>query len=126
MLSDAENDCDRGSAFLYSTIAHAIFPGNTSGFLLTLAVGTAILMALGWLLIRPCPYPDHVTQTAIENDDHGESDEFYSERDYPMDKGDHTQRPCISGLALMRTGDFWILFCIISLCEYFLYSVRGP
>lgn len=45
------------SAFLFSTIAHAVFPGNTSDFLLVLAVGTSLPMILGWLFIRPIPLP---------------------------------------------------------------------
>lgn len=46
------------SAFLFSTIAHAVFPGNTSDFLLVLAVGTSLPMILGWIFIRPIPYHD--------------------------------------------------------------------
>lgn len=45
------------SAFLFSTIAHSVFPGNTSDFLLVLAIGTSLPMVLGWLFIRPIPLP---------------------------------------------------------------------
>jgi len=45
------------SAFLFSTIAHVAFPGNTSDFLLILAVGTALPMVLGFLLVRPFALP---------------------------------------------------------------------
>lgn len=55
------------SAFLFSTIAHAVFPGNTSDFLLVLAVGTSLPMILGWLLIRPIPFPTP-SNTNTEND----------------------------------------------------------
>ena len=48
------------SAFLFSTIAHVAFPGNTSDFLLILAVGTALPMVLGFFLVRPIPLPHSV------------------------------------------------------------------
>ncbi|KAJ9117067.1 hypothetical protein QFC24_006526 [Naganishia onofrii] len=35
------------SAFLFSSIAHAVFPGRTDGFLALLAVGTAVGMGVG-------------------------------------------------------------------------------
>lgn len=116
------------SAFFFSTIAHAVFPGNTSGLLLTLAVGTAIPMVIGWFLIRPCPYPDPVAQTAVENGDRRETDEpspTPDETSQLISKHHHTQHPGITGLALMCTVDFWILFSIMSLCEYFLYPIGG-
>jgi len=106
------------SAFLFSTIAHTIFPGNTSDFLLTLAVGTAIPMVLGWFLIRPCPYPEPITRPIIENNNHGESNDADftpNETTQLIGKDHHVQHPGINGLALMCTVDFWILFCIMSL-----------
>ncbi|KAI8984864.1 MFS general substrate transporter [Trametes punicea] len=45
------------SAFLFSTIAHTFFPGNTSSFLLVLAIGTALPMILGFIFVRPVPPP---------------------------------------------------------------------
>ncbi|KAI0655262.1 MFS general substrate transporter [Cubamyces menziesii] len=50
------------SAFLFSTIAHTFFPGNTSSFLLVLAIGTALPMILGFLFVRPIP-PPHIDST---------------------------------------------------------------
>ncbi|KAI0666143.1 major facilitator superfamily domain-containing protein [Trametes maxima] len=50
------------SAFLFSTIAHTFFPGNTSSFLLVLAVGTAFPMILGFFFVRPIP-PPHLDAT---------------------------------------------------------------
>jgi len=97
-----------------------IFPGNTSDFLLTLAVGTATPMVLGWFLIRPCPYPEHMIRTTTEGDDHAESGEtslVLNETTQLISKNEQTQPPSITGLALMRTIDFWILFSIMSLCE---------
>jgi len=114
------------SAFLFSTIAHTIFPGNTSDFLLTLAVGTATPMVLGWFLIRPCPYPEHVTRTTTESANHGEPDDVNfspNETTQLISKDDNLQQTSITGLALTRTIDFWILFCIMSLREYSRYQI---
>ncbi|KZV69069.1 MFS general substrate transporter [Peniophora sp. CONT] len=47
------------SAFLFSTISHILFPGNTSDFLLVLALGTALPMVLGFFVVRPIPLPPH-------------------------------------------------------------------
>ena len=108
------------SAFLFSTIAHTIFPGNTSDFLLTLAVGTATPMILGWFFVRPCPYPEHTTQTATEsgnNEESGDASLTPDETTQLINKDDHAQPPNITGLVLLRTIDFWVLFCIMSLCE---------
>ncbi|KAI0788666.1 major facilitator superfamily domain-containing protein [Abortiporus biennis] len=45
------------SAFLFSTIAHVFFPGDTSSFLLILAIGTSLPMVLGFFFIKPVPLP---------------------------------------------------------------------
>lgn len=45
------------SAFLFSSLAHAIFPGNTSAFILLLALGTSLPMIIGFFLVRPIPLP---------------------------------------------------------------------
>jgi len=104
------------SAFLFSTIAQAVFPDNTSDFLLTLAIGTAIPMVLGWFLVRPYPYPEHTTTTECGNDE-GSIDTSFNpdETTQLISKHGHTQLPNITGLALVRTIDFWLLFCIMSL-----------
>lgn len=47
------------SAFLFSTISHVLFPGNTSDFLLVLALGTALPMVVGLFFVRPIPLPPH-------------------------------------------------------------------
>jgi hypothetical protein len=54
------------SAFFYSTLSHVLFPGNTSDFLLVLALGTALPMILGLFIVRPIPLPNHVNSSAIE------------------------------------------------------------
>lgn len=43
------------SAFMYSTLSHELFPGNTSDFLLLLAFGSAASFLLGIALIRILP-----------------------------------------------------------------------
>ncbi|EIN04341.1 MFS general substrate transporter [Punctularia strigosozonata HHB-11173 SS5] len=53
------------SAFFFSTIAHTLFPGNTSDFLLVLALGTSIPMVLGLFFLRYIPLP--ATTTALEH-----------------------------------------------------------
>ena len=68
------------SAFLFSTIAHTLFPGNTSEFLLVLAVGTALPMILGFFFILPIPPPPLDTTARLEHaiDD---SDDDYGARE---------------------------------------------
>ena len=116
------------SAFLFSAIAHTIFPGNTSDFLLTLAVGTAAPMILGWFLIRPCPHPEHGTRTTAGGGNHEGSDDTTltpGEATQLIRKNDHGRLPGITGLALLRTIDFWLLFCIMSLCKCFYCRPEG-
>ncbi|KAG7441608.1 MFS general substrate transporter [Guyanagaster necrorhizus] len=45
------------SAFLFSSIAHFAFPGDTSSFLLVLSLGTALPEVVGYFFIRPIPLP---------------------------------------------------------------------
>ncbi|KAH9007184.1 major facilitator superfamily domain-containing protein [Lactarius hatsudake] len=45
------------SAFFFSSISHALFPGNASDFLLVLGLGTALPMVLGFFFVRPIPLP---------------------------------------------------------------------
>ena len=54
------------SAFLFSTIAHSVFPGNTSDFLLVLAIGTSLPMILGWFFVRPIPLPSPNSANTLE------------------------------------------------------------
>ena len=61
------------SAFLFSTMSHAFFAGDTSSFLLLLAIGTALPMILGFLLVRPIPLPPNEEEIPLDtrypNDD---------------------------------------------------------
>ncbi|KAJ7149060.1 major facilitator superfamily domain-containing protein [Mycena crocata] len=43
------------SAFFFSTLAHILFPGDTSSFLLLLAGGTALTTAIGFFFVRAIP-----------------------------------------------------------------------
>ena len=81
-------------------------------------------MALGWFLIKPCPYPEHTSQAIVESDNHRESNDTSftpNETTQLIGKDDYTQHPSVTGLALIRTVDFWILFSIMSLCKYLRY-----
>ncbi|KIK95478.1 hypothetical protein PAXRUDRAFT_826958 [Paxillus rubicundulus Ve08.2h10] len=51
------------SAFLFLTIAQVFFPGDTSAFLLVLALGTAIPMLVGLFIVRPVPLPPPSSKT---------------------------------------------------------------
>ncbi|KAI0030402.1 major facilitator superfamily domain-containing protein [Vararia minispora EC-137] len=54
------------SAFFFSTLSHILFPGNTSDFLLVLALGTALPMVLGFFFVRPLPLPPSISVTSTE------------------------------------------------------------
>ncbi|KAH0832921.1 major facilitator superfamily domain-containing protein [Lanmaoa asiatica] len=45
------------SAFWFSLLAHTLFPGDTSAFLLILALGTTIPMLIGLFIVKPVPLP---------------------------------------------------------------------
>ncbi|KAH7106945.1 MFS general substrate transporter [Auriculariales sp. MPI-PUGE-AT-0066] len=57
------------SAFLFSAIAHTAFPGDTSSFLLLLALGTSLPMLVGIFFVRPVPF-----ETSPPLVEHGLSD----------------------------------------------------
>ncbi len=65
------------SAFVFSTISHVAFPGNTSSFLLVLAIGTSLPMLLGIILVKPIPLPptEHVVEDGVARHSQGHSDE---------------------------------------------------
>ncbi|KAA1479102.1 MFS general substrate transporter [Dentipellis sp. KUC8613] len=54
------------SAFFFSSLSHILFPGNTSDFLLILALGTALPMILGFFFVRRIPLPEHAREHAAE------------------------------------------------------------
>jgi hypothetical protein len=58
------------SGFFFSTLAHFLFPGNTSSFLLLLSLGTALTTIIGFFLVRPIPLSaaegsDHMVVTTV-------------------------------------------------------------
>ncbi|CAA7269647.1 unnamed protein product [Cyclocybe aegerita] len=55
------------SAFFFSTISRMFFAGNTSFFLLVLAVGTSFPMIMGFFLVRPIPLPAQEGYDIVED-----------------------------------------------------------
>jgi hypothetical protein len=60
------------SAFIFSNLSSLLFPGNTSEFLLTLALGTSIPMVIGFFLVRPIPLPSHDSTHVVDRDASGQ------------------------------------------------------
>ncbi|KAI6035885.1 major facilitator superfamily domain-containing protein [Pisolithus marmoratus] len=59
------------SAFFFSTLAHILFPGDTSAFLLLLALATSIPMLIALFVMRPVPLPPtHPRRKDDENGDY--------------------------------------------------------
>ena len=87
-------------------------------------------MVLGWFLVRPCPYPEHTTQTTFEsNGQEGSVDpSFVPDESSPLitKDQDQTRPPSVTGLVMMSKIDFWILFWIASFREYLYFWMRNP
>lgn len=131
------------SAFLFSFISRIFFPGDTSSFLLILAVGTACPMIMGHFIVRPIPLPrssppedpepvltasDQATSPLLG---HGRAAE-YEETQHPANEGISplmSRRRAllagdvgltnVSGTKLAKSTEFWLLFSILSLCTFF-------
>ncbi|KAF8580797.1 MFS general substrate transporter [Ramaria rubella] len=65
------------SAFFFSTLAHRLFPGNTSSFLLFLALGTSLPVIVGYFTVRPVPHaerpeanPGIIDRAAVDSSSH--------------------------------------------------------
>lgn len=63
------------SAFIFSTLGHTLFPGDTASLLLTLSIGTSLPMILGFFFVRPIPLPgsehdEHSSERQEEQDSH--------------------------------------------------------
>jgi hypothetical protein len=84
------------SAFLFSSIAHIIFPGNTSDFLLLLAVGTSLPMVLGYFLVRPVPLP-HSDYTHVPDHAEDSDEEIFSVETPPAYRRDHSRTNLLNG-----------------------------
>ncbi|XP_006457578.1 hypothetical protein AGABI2DRAFT_154754 [Agaricus bisporus var. bisporus H97] len=150
------------SAFVFSTLAHVIFAGNTSAFLQILALGTSLPMIIGCFLVRPIPLPLDVsagpergigalpgavtsTSALIDDDSRGpllaresdwelngpeepsynhvralsrsssdaiSADELPNRRSHGRTDDD---LPNITGMQLWKSGDFYLLFTILSI-----------
>ena len=61
------------SAFFFTSLSHIFFPGDTSRFLLILALGTSLPMILGFFFIRPIPLPAGDDTHTLE---HGAADQY--------------------------------------------------
>ncbi|THH17574.1 hypothetical protein EW146_g3249 [Bondarzewia mesenterica] len=85
------------SAFFFTSISHIFFPGNTSQFLLILALGTSLPMILGFLFIRPIPLPAMDSARALE---HGSADQYQrlstSERSVTFQRLNNSQTHLLS------------------------------
>lgn len=122
------------SAFVFSTLAHFVFPGDTSTFLIVLALGTSLPMIAGFFLIRPIPLPPIETTERRRRDS---SEPLLSERpDFDREVEDtevegrgctttkvpttdaHHEHPNIYGLRLWKDIDFWLLFLILTFSEF--------
>ncbi|KAF9501081.1 MFS general substrate transporter [Pleurotus eryngii] len=99
------------SAFIFSAIAHAAFPGDTSSFLLVLAIGTACPMLIGYFFIKVIPLQeatkDHDPQTPLLS---GHVPPTITSDVLLVDA-----EPNVSGWGLCRNGDFWGLFLLFSI-----------
>lgn len=136
------------------------FPGDTSSFLLILAVGTACPMIMGHFLVRPIPFtrstpsistsggqiirvPDtassaEATSPLLAHDDLARAagyDDLDEEPRPSTSAGDVTPATRmmsrrrallagdvtltnLTGKKLAKSTDFWLLFSILSLCEF--------
>lgn len=59
------------SAFIYSTLSHALFPGQTASYLLLLAFGSSCSFLLGVALIRIIPPEEEVRKRRRASDGRG-------------------------------------------------------
>ncbi|KAE9405843.1 MFS general substrate transporter [Gymnopus androsaceus JB14] len=101
------------SAFIFSFIAHHAFPGETSFLLLTLALGTALPMLIGFLFVRPIPLEEPPEVFPSEPDS---QTPLLAESGLRRVSAFH--RPLLKhlhGRKLLTSLDFWILFSVFSL-----------
>ncbi|KAJ7647252.1 major facilitator superfamily domain-containing protein [Roridomyces roridus] len=126
------------SAFFFSTIAHSLYPGDTSSLLFLLACGTALASSIGFFFVRAIP----LAATEIEHTEVPESEAtLFSHlndshtpllnqpaEEYPpssprsrsrsLSRGRKAQAfegPNVYGRALWLNPDFWLLFAIFAL-----------
>lgn len=127
------------SAFLFSTLAHVVFPGRTEAFLGLLAVGTAVGMLIGVAGVRPIHAAQGEGYAPVEEEEtFGDSPEVRSlaltrsrsteiiatsdslphEEDLEIDKNlveTHVVPVEMTGTQLFSNLDFWIITAILTL-----------
>jgi MFS family permease len=136
------------SAFLFSTLAHSVFPGRTDAFLGLLAVGTALGMGIGVLGVRPVVEEGYVPLETGEDGYGGVNSEgaplaltpsrsrsadrvttisMIAEEDPESEAEDDSKVPAetivlpvseVSGTQLLKSLDFWIIVAILTLCTF--------
>jgi MFS family permease len=127
------------SAFLFSTLAHVVFPGRIEAFLGLLAVGTAMGMIVGVVGVRPIHQIQEEGYVPVDEEEtFGDSPEVRSlaltrsrsteiiatpsslahEEDLETDKNlveTHVVPVEITGTQLFSNLDFWIMTAILTL-----------
>lgn len=126
------------SALLFTTISAIIFPDDTSGLLFLLGVGTVATISVAIIFLRlvttpygllPSDEPHRKDSNHLERTNsrdtrstHEQSDETSSLVSSPASEeiGDisghsHHNHINITGMALMRTGKFWLLLVMLGL-----------
>src|SRR5258708_5592737 len=122
------------SAFFFSTVSH-FFPGDTSSFLLLLALGTSTPMIIGFFFVRPIPLPQEKLEGEDEEDGEGilaallhhQHHPDHISESHPLDH-DSIERPSAEPLRrqevdplpnvyakhLFKNLNFFLLFTILS------------
>ncbi|KAF8147204.1 major facilitator superfamily domain-containing protein [Crassisporium funariophilum] len=77
------------SAFFFSSISHLFFAGNTSAFLLVLALGTSFPFIMGFFLVRPIPLPPQEGYDVVEAEE-DDPDAMTSALDHHNHNSSHT------------------------------------
>lgn len=130
------------SAFLFSTIAHHFFSGDTSSLLLFLAVGTCIPSAVGYVFLRRVPLHDESAEGSTilgDGDDasllDGDSNPPAYGTSSPSPNNEVLQRatlspisstPNIRGMKHMTTVEFWGLYLVKALCMSSILHIKHP
>lgn len=124
------------SAFLFSTVAHVLFEGRTEAFLALLAVGTAAGMLIGVVGVRPIHYVVEEGYAPVAAEDElldaadgavtltrSRSTEVIASDATPgedLEVSKHLEEVQVvpvevTGTALFRSLDFWIITAILAL-----------
>mgnify|MGYP001035657106 CR=1 FL=1 len=127
------------SAFVYSTVSHAVFHGDVAGYLTALALGSFFCFMVGFFMIKIVP-PDLASedQENLLHDSHTEVADERSEQghhaDDAQDEGEQNRRDPnaeetsdhaleavsghahdVTGWSLLYEPDFFLLFIILGL-----------